>query len=44
MKAAVLSEYKLREWKDMEKPECGSAEVLIQVSFASICGIDIAYL
>ncbi len=40
MKAAVLSEYNLVEWKEMDKPECGSGEVLIRVNFASICGTD----
>lgn len=40
MKAAVLSKYKLVEWKEMDKPKCGSAEVLIQVSYGCICGSD----
>jgi (R,R)-butanediol dehydrogenase/meso-butanediol dehydrogenase/diacetyl reductase len=40
MKAAILSEYNLVEWKEMDKPECGSGEVLIRVNFASICGTD----
>jgi (R,R)-butanediol dehydrogenase/meso-butanediol dehydrogenase/diacetyl reductase len=40
MKAAILSEYYLVEWKEMDKPECGSGEVLIRVNFASICGTD----
>lgn len=40
MKAAVLSEYNLVEWKEMDKPECGTGEVLIRVAFASICGTD----
>lgn len=40
MKAAVLSEYNKVEWKEVDKPECGSAEVIIRVSFASICGTD----
>lgn len=40
MKAAVLSKYNLVEWKDLDKPECQPDEVLIRVSFASICGSD----
>ncbi len=40
MKAAILSEYNLVEWKEMDKPECGTGEVLIRVNFASICGTD----
>ena len=40
MKASVLSEYNLVEWKDVDKPECGSGEALIRVTFASICGTD----
>jgi threonine dehydrogenase-like Zn-dependent dehydrogenase len=40
MKAAVLSEYNLVEWKEVPKPECKPEEVLIRVSFGSICGSD----
>ena len=40
MKAAVLSEYNLVEWKDVPKPECKPEEVLIRVTFGSICGSD----
>jgi len=40
MKAAVLSEYNLVEWKEVQKPECKPEEVLIRVSFGSICGSD----
>lgn len=40
IKAAVLSAYNLVEWKEVEKPECQPGEVLIRVSFASICGSD----
>jgi threonine dehydrogenase-like Zn-dependent dehydrogenase len=40
MKAAVLSEYNLVEWKDMDKPKCGSGEAIIRVSFGCICGSD----
>ncbi|MEN8201011.1 MAG: alcohol dehydrogenase catalytic domain-containing protein [Bacteroidota bacterium] len=40
MKAAVLSEYNLVEWKEVPKPECKPGEVLIRVSFGSICGSD----
>ena len=40
MKAAVLTEYNKLEWKDIDKPLCKADEVLIRVSFASICGSD----
>lgn len=40
MKAAVLSEYNLVEWKEVQKPECKPGEVLIRVTFGSICGSD----
>lgn len=40
MKAAVLTEYNQVVWKDVEKPVCKAGEVLIQVSYASICGSD----
>jgi threonine dehydrogenase-like Zn-dependent dehydrogenase len=40
MKAAVLTEYNQIEWRDVKKPVCGPGEVLIQVSYACICGSD----
>lgn len=40
MKAAVLTEFKHIEWKDVPEPEFGDTEVLIKVSYASICGSD----
>lgn len=40
MKAAVLTSYNRVEWKDMPDPSCGPEEVLLKVSFASICGSD----
>ncbi len=40
MKAAILTEYNLVEWKEVEKPECKPGEVLIQVTFGCICGSD----
>ena len=40
MKAAVMTTYGHIEWKDVEKPECRKGEVLIRISFASICGSD----
>jgi threonine dehydrogenase-like Zn-dependent dehydrogenase len=40
MKAAVLSEYGLVEWKEVKKPECKPTEVLIRVTYGCICGSD----
>ncbi len=40
MKAAVLTQYNKVEWKEIEKPGCKADEVLIRVSYASICGSD----
>ncbi|MBT4485823.1 MAG: alcohol dehydrogenase catalytic domain-containing protein, partial [Candidatus Latescibacteria bacterium] len=40
MKAAVLTEYKKIQWQDIPEPEIGDSEVLVKVSFASICGTD----
>lgn len=40
MKAAVLTSYNKVEWQDREKPAVKSGEVLIQVTFACICGSD----
>jgi len=40
MKAAVLTSYGHIEWKELEKPTIDRDEVLIRVSFASICGSD----
>ncbi len=40
MKAAVLTEYRKFDWQDVPRPEPGQHEVLIRVSYASICGSD----
>ncbi len=40
MKAAVLTEFNHIEWKDVPEPEFGPGEVMIKVSYASICGSD----
>ena len=40
MKAAVLTEYKKIQWKDVPEPEISDSEVLVKVSCASICGTD----
>jgi (R,R)-butanediol dehydrogenase/meso-butanediol dehydrogenase/diacetyl reductase len=40
MKAAVLTAYNHVEWKEVETPVCSAGEVLIRVSYASICGSD----
>jgi len=40
MKAAVLTQFNHIEWKDVPEPEYGDSEVLVKVSFASICGSD----
>ena len=40
MKAAVLTQFKHIEWKDVPEPSFGDSDVLIKVSYASICGSD----
>jgi len=40
MKAAVLTEFKQIEWKDVPEPKIDDSQVLIKVSYASICGSD----
>jgi len=40
MKAAVLTEFRKIEWKDVPEPEIGDSDVLIKVTYASICGSD----
>ena len=40
MKAAVLTEYRKIEWKDVPEPVTGDSEVLVKVTYASICGTD----
>jgi len=40
MNAAVLTEYRKVEWKEVEVPEISGNEVLIKVSYACICGSD----
>ncbi|MGD0897899.1 MAG: alcohol dehydrogenase catalytic domain-containing protein [Thermoguttaceae bacterium] len=41
MKAAVLTEYRHIEWKEVKTPEIDDSEVLMKVSYASICGSDL---
>lgn len=40
MKAAVLKEFKHIEWMDVPMPSYGDDDVLVKVSFTSICGSD----
>ncbi len=40
MKAAVLTEYGRVEWKDVPMPAIGDRDVLVRVTYASICGSD----
>lgn len=40
MQAIVLEEYNNIQWKEVPKPEYGSNDILIKVSFACICGSD----
>jgi threonine dehydrogenase-like Zn-dependent dehydrogenase len=40
MKAAVLTSYNRVEWKEVETPRSKPGEVLIRVTYASICGTD----
>ncbi|MCU0456399.1 MAG: alcohol dehydrogenase catalytic domain-containing protein [Bacteroidales bacterium] len=40
MKAAVLTEYRKVEWKEVDVPEISGNEVLIKVGYACICGSD----
>jgi threonine dehydrogenase-like Zn-dependent dehydrogenase len=40
MKAAVLTEYRKVEWKEVDVPEISGDEVLIKVGYACICGSD----
>jgi threonine dehydrogenase-like Zn-dependent dehydrogenase len=40
MNAAVLTEYRKIEWKQVSVPEISDNEVLIKVSYACICGSD----
>lgn len=40
MKAAVLTKYKRIEWREAETPKITDFEVLLKVSYASICGTD----
>ncbi len=40
MKAAVLTDYRKVQWLDIEKPRISDTEVLVEVSYASICGSD----
>ena len=41
MNALVLSEYRRFALEDVERPECGATEVLIQVAACGICGSDV---
>ncbi len=40
MKAAVLTEYKKFDWKELPTPVAQTGEVLVKVKYASICGSD----
>ncbi|MBN1107629.1 MAG: alcohol dehydrogenase catalytic domain-containing protein [Bacteroidales bacterium] len=40
MKAAVLTEYRKVEWKEVDIPEISGNEVLVKVGYACICGSD----
>lgn len=40
MKAAVLKEYGVIEWCEVDRPEVGEGDVLVKVDYASICGSD----
>ena len=40
MNAAVLTEYRKIEWKEVPIPEIGDEEVLVKVGYAGICGSD----
>lgn len=40
MKAAVLTSYNKIEWLDVPAPVCKPGEVMLQVSYGSICGSD----
>ena len=40
MKAAVLTEYRKVEWKEVDVPLISGNEVLIKVGYACICGSD----
>jgi L-gulonate 5-dehydrogenase len=40
MNAAVLTEYRKIEWKQVDIPEISGIEVLVKVSYACICGSD----
>ncbi len=40
MKAAVLEQYGMFEWKSVDKPKPDDHEVLVKVGFAGICGSD----
>lgn len=40
MKAAVLSEYGVIDWCEVDRPVVGECDVLVKVDYASICGSD----
>ena len=40
MKAAVLTQYKKIEWRDVPKPDISDNDVLVHVGYAGICGSD----
>jgi threonine dehydrogenase-like Zn-dependent dehydrogenase len=40
MKAAVLTEYRKIEWKEVPAPPVGESDILVRVTYASICGSD----
>ena len=41
MKALVLTEYNVFEYKEMPDPEMGDSDVLVRIESASICGSDV---
>ncbi len=41
MKAAVLEKYRKFSWQEVPLPAMGDSDVLVQVSYAGICGSDI---
>ncbi len=40
MKAAILTGYGIFEWKEVDTPSIKPDEVLVKISYASICGTD----
>jgi len=40
MKAAVINHYNSVDWQEVQNPETGRSDVLIKVTYATICGTD----